>query len=158
MVTNPLPLSRHSETSKSRLRMWIHLLRATRFIEAEIRDRLRRECDVTLPRFDVMAALYRKPQGMLMSELSRFLMVSNGNVTGIVDRLVENGQVIRAQRDGDRRTWVVRLTPKGLAEFETMAALHEKWVNELLAELAPDEADTLAGMLKDLKTDWEAKK
>jgi DNA-binding MarR family transcriptional regulator len=72
--------------------------------------------------------------------------------------LVENGQVIRAQRDGDRRTWVVRLTPKGLAEFETMAALHEKWVNELLVELAPDEADTLAGMLKDLKTDWEAKK
>lgn len=158
MVTNTVQRAADTDSGKAHLRLWIHLLRSTRFIEAEIRDRLRRECDVTLPRFDVMAALYRKPQGMLMSELSRYLMVSNGNVTGIVDRLVENGQVIRAQRDGDRRTWVVRLTPRGLEEFEAMATLHEGWVNELLKDLSPGEADSLAAMLKDLKTDWETKK
>ena len=74
--------------SKARLRLWLRLLQSTRKIEAELRDRLRVNFSVTLPRFDVLAALYRKPEGMLMSELSRFLMVSNGNVTGIIDRLV----------------------------------------------------------------------
>src|SRR5690349_24650976 len=73
--------------SKQRLRLWIRILRAARAIEAEVRDRLRVNFDVTLPQFDVMAALERKPDGMTMTELSRFLMVSNGNVTGIIDRL-----------------------------------------------------------------------
>ncbi|MGQ3038812.1 MAG: MarR family transcriptional regulator, partial [Neoaquamicrobium sediminum] len=71
-------------TNKERLRLWIRLLRAARVVEGELRDRLKREFDTTLPRFDVMSALYRQPEGMLMSDLSRFLLVSNGNVTGIV--------------------------------------------------------------------------
>ena len=78
-----------------------------------------------------MAALYRKPDGMLMSEISRFLMVSNGNVTGIVDRLVSDGLVARAQRNGDRRTSFISLTRKGRALFADMAAAHESWVDEL---------------------------
>ncbi|TGV77683.1 MarR family transcriptional regulator, partial [Mesorhizobium sp. M00.F.Ca.ET.149.01.1.1] len=81
---------------KERLRLWIRLLRASRTIEAELRERLKKEFDTTLPRFDVMAALYRSPEGMLMSDLSRFLLVSNGNVTGIVDRLVSEGLVTRS--------------------------------------------------------------
>ncbi|RUW43836.1 MarR family transcriptional regulator, partial [Mesorhizobium sp. M1A.F.Ca.ET.072.01.1.1] len=80
---------------KDRLRLWIRLLRASRTIEAELRERLKKEFDTTLPRFDVMAALYRSPEGMLMSDLSRFLLVSNGNITGIVDRLVSEGLVTR---------------------------------------------------------------
>ncbi|TIS81978.1 MAG: MarR family transcriptional regulator, partial [Mesorhizobium sp.] len=86
MVAGPLPVP--SGPGKDRLRLWIRLLRASRTIEAELRERLKKEFDTTLPRFDVMAALYRAPEGMLMSDLSRFLLVSNGNVTGIVDRLV----------------------------------------------------------------------
>ena len=81
--------------SKEKLRLWIRLLRTSRIIEGELRDRLSQEFDTTLPRFDVMAALYRTPDGMLMSDLSRFLLVSNGNVTGIVDRLVSEGLVQR---------------------------------------------------------------
>ena len=81
--------------SKQRLRLWIRILRAARAIEAEVRERLRVEFGVTLPQFDVMAALERKPDGMTMTELSRFLMVSNGNVTGIIDRLVSDKLVAR---------------------------------------------------------------
>ena len=81
------------------------------------RERLKSQFNATLPRFDVMAALYRKPDGMLMSEISRFLMVSNGNVTGIVDRLVSDGFVARSQRNGDRRTSFISLTRKGRAAF-----------------------------------------
>jgi len=86
MVSAPLSAPGISPDSKERLKLWIRLLRASRTIEAELRERLKKDFDTTLPRFDVMAALYRQADGMLMSDLSRFLLVSNGNVTGIVDR------------------------------------------------------------------------
>ncbi len=115
--------------SKQRLRLWIRLLRVTRFIEGEIRERLRREMDTTLPRFDVMAALSRADAPMTMSELSRYLMVSNGNVTGIIDRLVDDGLVSRTPLEGDRRSNLVALTEAGENSFVEMAAAHESWVD-----------------------------
>ena len=142
---------------KDRLRLWIRLLRASRTIEAELRERLKKEFDTTLPRFDVMAALYRVPEGMLMSDLSRFLLVSNGNVTGIVDRLVSEGLVTRARRNGDRRTSMVRLTDEGTKSFAAIAAAHESWVGELLGNVSEDEARRLAGMLKSFRSNWEGR-
>src|SRR6201985_1239397 len=109
MVSAPLTAVRPESDSKARLRLWIRLLRASRLIEGVARERLKSQFNATLPRFDVMAALSRKPDGMLMSEISRFLMVSNGNVTGIVDRLVSDGFVARAQRHGDPGTSLLRL-------------------------------------------------
>lgn len=142
---------------KDRLRLWIRLLRASRTIEAELRERLKKEFDTTLPRFDVMAALYRVPEGMLMSDLSRFLLVSNGNVTGIVDRLVSEGLVTRARRNGDRRTSMVRLTEDGTKSFAAIAAAHENWVGELLGTVSEDEARRLTGMLKSFRSNWEGR-
>jgi DNA-binding MarR family transcriptional regulator len=130
-------------------------LRATRLIESEVRERFKSKFGATLPRFDVMAALYRRPDGMLMSEISRFLMVSNGNVTGIVDRLVSDGFVVRAQRNGDRRTSFVSLTRKGLSAFEDMAAAHERWVDELLEKVTVREAQQLSSKLKTFRSNWE---
>lgn len=135
--------------SKARLRLWLKLLKATRFVEAELRERLRREFDSTLPRFDVMAALQRHPQGLRMTELSGVLRVSNGNVTGIVDRLVEDGLVARAAVPGDRRASRVRLTPEGAELFARQAAAHEGWVNELLSGLAPEEAEAMTARLRE---------
>ena len=149
------PLSTISKDSKERLRLWIRLLRASRTIEAELRERLRQEFDTTLPRFDVMAALYRAPEGMLMSGLSRFLLVSNGNVTGIVDRLVTEGLVTRARRNGDRRTSMVKLTDAGKAQFETMAAAHEGWIGTLLGGVSDEDTRRLATMLKSFRSNWE---
>ncbi len=144
------PLITENSNSKARLRLWLRLLQSTRKIEAELRERLRKRFNVTLPRFDVLAALYRQPEGMMMSELSRFLMVSNGNVTGIIDRLVADGLVVRAQRDGDRRTSIVRLTKSGLTGFEEMAEIHERWVDELLENFTPEEAENLGLMLEEI--------
>jgi len=142
---------------KEKLRLWIRLLRASRTIEAELRERLSKEFDTTLPRFDVLAALYRAPDGMLMSDLSRFLLVSNGNVTGIVDRLVSEGLISRARRNGDRRTSIVRLTPRGRESFQAMAAAHERWVGELLADVSKSDAQRLASMLKAFRSNWEGR-
>lgn len=130
---------------KQRLRLWIRLLRATRAIEAELRERLRVQFSTTLPQFDVMAALYREEAGMTMTELSRRLMVSNGNVTGIIDRLVAEQYVLRQAPAEDRRSFIVRLTPKGAARFAAVAAAHEEWVNRLLADFDADEMDMLIG-------------
>jgi DNA-binding MarR family transcriptional regulator len=144
--------------SKLKLRLWLRLLRTSRGIEGELRERLRVEFDVTLPQFDVMAALARlgppsdpsqsdAVASMTMSELSRFLMVSNGNVTGIIDRLVTDGLVNRTVKPGDRRMGLVRLTTAGAARFDTLALAHEGWVAELLSDLDPDDAEQMIALL-----------
>lgn len=136
--------------SKQRLRLWLRLLRATRGIESELRERLRKEFSVTLPQFDVMAALARKDDGMSMTELSRSLMVSNGNVTGIIDRLTAEKLVLRQAPANDRRSYIVRLTPKGVSHFAAMAKAHETWIDGLLADIGASEADELIPQLEAL--------
>ena len=133
--------------AKQRLRLWLRLLRATRMIESELRERLRTHCDTTMPRFDVLAALYKSPHGLRMNELSRKLKVSNGNVTGIVERLVSEALVERVAVDGDRRAMRVRLTEAGIARFAAMAADHETWVNEMMAGVSATELDSLIDLL-----------
>lgn len=141
------PAPRAEPESKTRLRLWLKLLKATRRVEAELRERFRLEFGTTLPRFDVMAALQRHPKGLRMTELSGVLKVSNGNVTGIIDRLVEDGLVARTAVPGDRRASRVRLTETGAETFARQAAAHESWVNELLATLSPREAEAVAALL-----------
>jgi DNA-binding MarR family transcriptional regulator len=130
-----------------KLRLWARLLRAVRVVEVDLRRRLRAEFGETLPRFDVMAALARQKTGMSMTEVSRFLMVSNGNVTGIIDRLVTEGLVVRIADAQDRRATLVRLTPKGLRHFARMAEAHEGWVNEILAGFSREQSQALIGSL-----------
>ncbi len=147
-MASTLAKQNQDSTGKERLKLWLRLLQSTRLIEVELRERLRREFAMTLPRFDVLAALYRKPDGMLMSQLSHYLLVSNGNVTGIIDRLVADGMVMRRQREGDRRASIVSLTGMGKRNFKNMAAIHETWVNELMASISPKDAKNLSEVLQ----------
>ena len=133
--------------SKQRLRLWIRLLRSARGIEGELRERLRKQFAITLPQFDVMAALARNENGMNMTELSRLLMVSNGNVTGIIDRLAVDKLVLRQAPANDRRSYIVRLTPKGAAQFTAVAKAHEGWIDELLAGFDSTQAEELIQQL-----------
>ncbi len=135
-----VPATALASASKERLRLWLRLLKCTRGLEAQLRENLRTEFGSTLPRFDVLAALARFEDGLKMSALSGVLRVSNGNVTGIVDRLTQEGLVVRMQVPGDRRAMLVRLTQKGHAAFAAQAAAHERWIDELLGGVTPDEA------------------
>lgn len=139
-----------SPMSKRRLKMWIRLLGVTRAAEGELREFLRVKHATTLPRFDVMAALYRRRDGVTMSELSRMLLVSNGNATTVVDRLETDGLVRRSPSDLDRRTVYVALTPEGLKAFEGLAADHESEVDRLFAGLSEADLDALTDILKRL--------
>jgi DNA-binding MarR family transcriptional regulator len=134
------------------LRLWLRLLSCTVSIENKIRLRLRREFNTTLPRFDLMAQLERSHDGLRMNELSRRMMVSGGNVTGITDQLELEGLVTREACPWDRRAFTVRLTFNGLKRFRQMAARHEQWVIELLAGLSRDEKENMINALGKVKT------
>lgn len=132
---------------KDELRLWLRLLTCTNLIEAEIRSRLRSHFDVTLPRFDLMAQLERAPDGMTLGELSKRMMVSAGNVTGLVDRLLQDGLLERRPAPGDRRSSLVRLTPAGHDSFKAMAEAHGDWIGEFFAGLGGKDIDALMALL-----------
>ena len=134
--------------TKARLRLWLRLLKLSSGIEGEFRKRLRDDHGTTLPRFDVMAALYRYPDGLKMSDLSDHLRVSNGNVTGILDRLTEEGLALRVAIPGDRRAHLACLTPKGRAVFADLAEFHENRINDLLQGLSMEESETVSALLE----------
>jgi len=133
--------------SKQHLRLWLQLLRTTRHIETAVREGMRDELGTTLPRFDVMAALYRVPAGLTMTALSRALKVSNGNVTGIINRLVKDRLVVRTSNAKDRRATHVALTKRGHEKFAEMAAIHEEWIDEILAGFNERESAVLIELL-----------
>lgn len=138
-------------SSRANLRLWLRLLTCTTTIEQVVRTRLRSEFDTTLPRFDVLAILARNENGLTMSELSRQLMVSNGNVTGLVDRMAEEGLVARMPHPGDRRSSYVALSKKGRDRFASMADHHAGWIGELFAGLSDADAADLSRLLGTLK-------
>ena len=142
---------RAREDPHASLRVWLQLLTCTALIERHVRERLRERFDITLPRFDMMAQLDREPKGLKMSELSRRLMVTGGNVTGLTDQLVAEGLVVRRGIPGDRRAYNVRLTPKGRRQFETMAAEHEAWIAALFERFPAQEREALRESLARLK-------
>ncbi len=132
---------------KDELRLWLRLLTCTALMENEIRTRLRRDFDTTLPRFDLLAALDRAPGGITLGEVSRRMMVSNGNVTGLAARLEAEGLVERRAVPGDRRAQLLRLTAKGRREFARQSAAHEGWVAELLGDVPASARANLFALL-----------
>ena len=133
------------------LRLWLRLLTCSQLIERQVRTRLRSRFGITLPRFDLLSQLERNPGGLKMNELSRLLMVTGGNITGIVDQLVKEGLVERVDDAADRRAWRVRLTRAGDKAFAEMARAHEEWVVKLLSGLSRKDADSLMHLLARLK-------
>ena len=133
------------------LRLWLRLLTCTQLVEKQVRNQLREQFDTTLPRFDLMAQLQRNPDGLKMNELSRRMMVTGGNVTGITDQLVAEGLVERLDVDGDRRAYRVRLTTQGRKIFDAMARQHEGWIVSAFEVLSPSDVDTLYQLLGTVK-------
>ncbi len=136
---------------KQDVRLWLRLLTCTTMVETEVRRRLREHYDTTLPRFDLLAQLERAPQGMTLGEVSKRMMVSNGNITGLVERLLESGHLERWALPTDRRVQVIKLTPAGRTEFARMAQDHEAWIAEMFTGLAPKDVEVMLKLLEKLK-------
>ena len=140
-------VSESPDHHKDELRLWLRLLATTTLIEREVRGRLRERFQVTLPRFDLMAQLDRAEQGMTLGELSRRMMVTNGNVTGLADRLVTEGLLSRRTAENDRRTHLVQLTDEGRRQFRKMARAHERWIADLFVGLSAEDIERLMSLL-----------
>ena len=157
MDDRAVPLDAETKVSErpadheAELRLWLRLLTCTTLIEGEVRSRLRDTFDVTLPRFDLMAQLDKSQNGMTLGELSQRMMVSNGNVTGLVDRLVEQNMIERRPSPTDRRAMLVNLTPEGRKTFRAMARTHEGWIAEIFEGLTRNEMDSLMQLLAKTK-------
>lgn len=156
-LSTEMPPSADSETRAradhpDELRLWLRLYACTSAIESRVRQRLQARFATTLPRFDLLAQLDRHPGGITMGELSRRLMVTGGNVTGIADGLEAEGLIVRSRDPQDRRAWRVRLTPAGRRAFQRMAAAHERWIVEMFAGLGGSQREHLAGLLGLLKS------
>jgi DNA-binding MarR family transcriptional regulator len=149
-VAMDLEARAHSEHPEA-LRLWLRLLTCTQLVEKQVRSELRSQFGTTLPRFDLMAQLERSPDGLKMNELSRRMMVTGGNITGITDQLAAEGLVDRVDVEGDRRAYRVLLTPKGRKLFQEMAASHAEWVVDAFAGLSEKEIATLHRLLGKVK-------
>jgi DNA-binding MarR family transcriptional regulator len=143
--------SRASLGDHAALKLWLRLLACTTQIEDQIRRRLRQRFGISLPRFDYLAQLHRRPEGLTMKALSRCLMVTGGNVTGLTDQLEHEGLVAREGSPTDRRAWIVRLTSRGRRDFETMAQVHEQWILELFGGLGARDLQQLYAQLGTLR-------
>lgn len=133
----------------SELRLWLRLLTCSTLVESEVRRRLRAEFDTTLPRFDLMAQLVRAEDGMVLGEVSKRMMVSPGNISVLVERLVEDGYISRTTSATDRRVQIIALTAFGRAQFEKMATVHAEWIAELFRGMtSQDEAELHADLAK----------
>jgi len=144
--------TRVTEEHHQSLKLWLRMLSCTTRIENEIRVRLREQFDVTLPRFDLMAQLQRHPEGLRMGELSKRMMVTGGNITGITDQLEQEKLVTRVHSATDRRVYSVKLTAAGRRAFAKMAAVHEDWIDELMGGLSAQDKAKLIHMLSQLKS------
>lgn len=147
----------HSEHPEA-LRLWLRMLTLTQLVEKQVRTQLREQFDTTLPRFDLMAQLERNPEGLKMNELSRRMMVTGGNVTGITDQLVAEGLVERALVAGDRRAYRVRLTAQGRTLFDAMARQHEAWIVSAFDGLSAREIESLHKLLGKVKQHYSDNK
>ncbi len=143
--------TRLQEDDHHSIKLWLRLLTCSSLIESQIRGALREQFDTTLPRFDFMSQLERHPGGLTMGELSKRMMVSGGNVSGIASQLVKEGLVDRRQVPDNRRTYMVKLTPKGRRDFADIAAQHEEWIIGMLGHLDGDEVESLMVLLKRVK-------
>jgi DNA-binding MarR family transcriptional regulator len=139
------------DSQRDAVRLWLRMLSCTMVIEKRIKRGLVEQFNTTLPRFDVLAALDRAEAGLSMSALGRALLVSNGNITGLVQTLVRDGDVTIAAAPGDRRTAIVSITPEGRTRFRAMAAAHHDWIADMFEGLTPSERDALMGQLDHLK-------
>ena len=151
MINAPDLESRAAPDDHHALRLWLRMLTCANLVESEIRSRLRNEFDTTLPRFDLMAQLQRAPKGMKMGELSRHMMVTNGNITGITDQLEKEGLVVRTKVETDRRSSLIKLTPLGKKSFARMARAHESWVKSMFDDLPESTRNALFQALGELK-------
>ncbi|WP_256731477.1 MarR family transcriptional regulator [Sphingomonas sp. dw_22] len=154
LVDSPGTLAEKHEDAVSEpaaVRLWLRLLTCSMTIEKRVRRRLAEEFDTTLPRFDVLAALDRRSEGMMMGELSQALLVTNANLTALARQLQSLGYLEMHRDPNDRRSWLVQITDSGRTHFREVATEHHHWIASMFAGMKADHSQQLYALLAELK-------
>ena len=134
---------------------WLRLMHAYGIVERELRRAVGVHC--TFPQFDVLNQLDREPGGLTFVELSRRLLVTAGNLTGIVDRLQDLRLVRRAVHPDDRRAFRLTLTPKGRRLVHRAQQRHHRALAGLLGDVPSRDLRALRRLLDRLRTSAAAR-
>lgn len=144
--------------NRDKMRLWLRLLTCTTMIDTELRRLFRETFNFTVPRFDILAQLEREPGGLVQGELSKRLMVSQANVTPIIERLIADGFVTRRPSNLDRRIQIICLTVEGRQKFRRMAKKLSVWLADLMEGFPEEEMEELGNKLTLLKRKVAANK
>lgn len=129
-------------------RAWLGLVRCFSSIERVLMRRLSDEFNSSLPRYDVLTALALAPEALTMGELASMLMVTKGNITGVVARLKKEGLVRKAASETDRRVQSVTMTKKGRELWGAMHAHYDRTVAEVLSGQSREDLRALTQVLE----------
>ncbi|QFT61178.1 Transcriptional activatory protein BadR (plasmid) [Sulfitobacter sp. THAF37] len=144
------PASDPPDYRKDETRLWLSVLDVYNFVYREVNRQLKEQTGISVSKFDVMAQLARYPEGLSMGDLSTRLKVSNGNVSGLVNRLRKEELVDKSMSADDRRSFVAVLTPAGRQRFEEAAALHADVLAKCFGHLDSDRLGETTAMLKSI--------
>lgn len=137
---------------QKKLQLWVRALASSTRVTQILNKRMKQHTPLTLAKFDVLVAIDRTPGGVItMSELSRLLLVSNANTTGMVGRLIKDGFVEKWALPTDRRVYSVAMTSEGRKTLKHAIIIHKGWVDELLGGVPDDKIDGLIDTFSDLK-------
>jgi DNA-binding MarR family transcriptional regulator len=151
-LTGPHDVWRESAegTRNAETQVWHALLAIHGSVFSRLSRALSREFGITLAKYDVLAQLYRVPEGLTQSDLSRQLKVTGGNVTGLVRRLISDGLISRETSASDRRAFVVQLTGKGRSVYLSARERHDALLAGFFDAVAPDRLTEIRTMLDQL--------
>jgi len=143
-----------AEGDQKYLKLWVRMLGSSTRVVQILNKRMKEHTPLTLAKFDVLVAIDRAPGGVItMSELSRMLLVSNANTTGMVSRLMKDGLVEKWALPTDRRVYSVAMTSEGRKILKHAIAIHKGWVDELLGSIDEDKLDELIDLFSNFKKD-----
>jgi DNA-binding MarR family transcriptional regulator len=132
-------------------RVWFRFMRLHQRMLGQMTARIR-ALGLSIPQFDLLSTLTER-EGISQNELAERLYVTKGNVSGLVDRLVQAGLVERRAIAGDRRSYAMHLTPEGRRLAEAGIAAQRDFVAQTLGKLPADdlaELDRLVLSWRDL--------
>jgi DNA-binding MarR family transcriptional regulator len=140
------------DVGRRETRLWLQILSLHGGIFSSLNAALNSEFGLSVAKFDALAQLDRYREGLALGQLSQNLKVSGGNVSGLVQRLLADQLISKQMSSEDRRSFIVRLTPKGGELFKKAAAFHKRHLSECFESVSAGDLETAISVVRSLSS------